>query len=541
MKHIFRTILGKIFLFLVTAGFLTITVVSIVGTYMMLDCDIYRYTLEKKLDNYAEKAYFLRLYHLDTEAIDTAVTLTKIAYRIRYVIIPTGLLCGMISVICFVILMRVAGRRRGRDDLVVGPFYRIPLEIVAIFFIVPNYWFYRVVNKTVSDVVILLGLAAIFLAVCSFLIFSYMAAVRIKGHTLLKNTLLYRNIWLSNPVLKSIISFPEELISYFPKIWRKFAVILAVVIFEFILAFVSFSWKIQIWVILHVICLILGCKMVIGFYKLKKAGEELVNGNSDYKVDLNNMLPEFKTCGENLNHISEGISIAVDEKTRSERMKTELITNVSHDIKTPLTSIINYADLIVKESSDNENIVQYAEVLARQSNKLKRLIEDLVEASKAATGNLSVSMIKCKANVFLTQTAGEYEDRLARSNLSLILKGTDIQAEIMADGRRMLRVFDNLMNNICKYAMSETRVYLILEEQEDWVCFTFKNISRTELDLKPEELMERFVRGDKSRHTDGNGLGLAIAKSLTELQNGTLTLDIDGDLFKVILKFPSMN
>ena len=219
-------------------------------------------------------------------------------------------------------------------------------------------------------------------------------------------------------------------------------------------------------------------------------------------------------------------------------MKTELITNVSHDIKTPLTSIINYASLIGEEDTENQKIKEYSEVLVRQSERLKRLIEDLVEVSKASTGNLEVNLSPCDANVFLTQASGEYAEKLENSRLTLITKQPDEEIRIMADGRRMWRIFDNLMNNICKYAQPETRVYLSIENNDDQAVITFKNTSKEQLDISEEELMERFTRGDHSRNTEGNGLGLSIAKSLAELQNGSLKLEIDGDLFKAILSFP---
>lgn len=177
-------------------------------------------------------------------------------------------------------------------------------------------------------------------------------------------------------------------------------------------------------------------------------------------------------------------------------------------------------------------------MLHRQSERLKRLIDDLVEASKASTGNLEVLLAPCEVGVLLTQTAGEYEQRLNMQNLQLVTKQPDRPVKILADGRRLWRVFDNLMNNICKYAQSGTRVYLTLEETADMAVISFKNTSREPLDLTEEELMERFVRGDHARNSEGSGLGLSIAKSLTELQNGSLELTVDGDLFKVLLRFP---
>ena len=224
---------------------------------------------------------------------------------------------------------------------------------------------------------------------------------------------------------------------------------------------------------------------------------------------------------------------------RSERMKTELITNVSHDIKTPLTSIINYADLISKEDSGDKTR-EYSEVLIRQSERLKRLLEDLIEASKAATGNIEIEPSPCDAAVFITQTAGEYEDKIKKSELVLLTDLPSEEIRIMADGRRMQRIFDNLMNNICKYSMPGTRVYLTLRKDGNEAVFEFKNTSREALNLSEEELMERFTRGDSSRNTEGYGLGLSIAKNLTELQGGKMRILTDGDLFKAVLSFKTI-
>jgi signal transduction histidine kinase len=272
--------------------------------------------------------------------------------------------------------------------------------------------------------------------------------------------------------------------------------------------------------------------------RLQKSGIALASGDLSYRVDTKGLLGDFKKHGENLNDISKGMNLAIEKQMKSERMKTELITNVSHDIKTPLTSIINYADLIGKEKTNNKKITEYAEVLTRQSEKLKRLIEDLVEASKASTGNLEVELAICDAAVFVNQASGEYQNRMKESSLTLLTSVPEEELRIMADSRRMWRIFDNLMNNICKYAQPDTRVYLSLEKEEDKAVFTFRNTSREQLNISEEELMERFTRGDASRNTEGNGLGLSIARSMAQLQNGDLKISIDGDLFKAILSFP---
>lgn len=288
--------------------------------------------------------------------------------------------------------------------------------------------------------------------------------------------------------------------------------------------------------------------------ELQEGSEALAEGNLNYKLDTSHMGLSFKEHGENLNRIGEGISAAVEQRMKSEHLKTELITNVSHDIKTPLTSIINYADLIGKEVEENaatengltaetdsekeQRLSEYAEVLLRQSKKLKKLLDDLLEASKATTGNLEVHPEVCDVSVLLSQAAGEYEQRFSDKKLETIVKQPEETVKVMADGRHLWRVFDNLLNNIYKYAQAGSRVYLNVEHDGQDVRIIFRNMSAFPLEMSPEELEERFTRGDKSRHMEGNGLGLSIAKSLTELQNGDMQIVTDGDLFKVVITLP---
>ena len=282
---------------------------------------------------------------------------------------------------------------------------------------------------------------------------------------------------------------------------------------------------------------ILALRTADSITRLRTSGQELAGGNLGYQIPLEGMNGELLRFAQDMNAISHVVADAVEDRMKSEHLKTELITNVSHDIKTPLTSIINYADLIGRNPLDSEKTEEYARVLYRQSTRLKKLIEDLMEVSKAATGNLEVHLERCQAGVLLSQAMGEYEQRLQEKEIDLIVRQGQEPVWIMADTRMLWRIFDNLMTNICKYAQSGTRVYLLLETQEDQAVLTFKNISSLPLDVDAAELMERFVRGDRSRHTEGNGLGLAIARSLTELQGGTMQLITDGDLFKVILSF----
>ena len=236
--------------------------------------------------------------------------------------------------------------------------------------------------------------------------------------------------------------------------------------------------------------------------------------------------------------ISRGLKAAVTEQVKAERLKTDLITNVSHDLKTPLTSIISYVDLLKRENIENPRVQEYITVLEQKSSRLKNLTEDLVEASKASSGNITLDLIPIHYTEILQQSLGEFEDKLAARSLQVLTTLPQEDVLILADGRQLFRVLENLLNNCCKYALLGSRVYIELQKDEELATFTMKNISEAPLNVSPEELTERFVRGDVSRSTEGSGLGLSIAKSLTKLMNGKMKIEIDGDLYKVSLSFP---
>ncbi len=274
-------------------------------------------------------------------------------------------------------------------------------------------------------------------------------------------------------------------------------------------------------------------------WKAIRAGTaEIVGGSPETKIDTTGMYRDLREHAEQLNDLGAAVSTAVDQRMQSERFKAELITNVSHDLKTPLTSIINYVDLLKKEPLDNPKAQAYLEVLDRKSQRLKKLTEDLVEASKASTGSLPVSLERLGIVQFVGQALGEYEERFQAHNLTAVPTLPQDELFIWADGRHLWRVIDNLFSNCCKYALEGTRIYLDVTRWEGMVTLSVKNISRQQLNIPPERLMERFVRGEESRTTEGSGLGLSIARSLTELQGGTFRLDIDGDLFKAAVSFP---
>ena len=275
--------------------------------------------------------------------------------------------------------------------------------------------------------------------------------------------------------------------------------------------------------------------------KINRVCERISDGQVDSKVDTKYMTPNHKAQAQTVNRIGSGLSAALSERIKSERLKTELITNVSHDLKTPLTSIVNYADLLSREQSaenpDSEKISEYVSVISRQSARLKKLTEDLVEASKASTGNVEVNAEVLDVSELLSQSVGEFADRFAAAGLTPVETKPGAPVHIFADGRHVWRIFENLLVNACKYSLSGTRVYVDLVERDSSVTVVIKNISAQPLNISSEELTERFVRGDSSRHTEGSGLGLSIAKSLAELQGGSLEIGIDGDCFKAIVTF----
>lgn len=272
---------------------------------------------------------------------------------------------------------------------------------------------------------------------------------------------------------------------------------------------------------------------------LNDASIQVAEGNFDISLDED--MGILGPIAKNLNNIREGFGLAVDKEIKSQRMKSELISNVSHDLKTPLTSIITYVDLLKCEDVAPETQKEYIAILDRKSQRLKVLIEDLFEASKATSGNIDLDLEKVDAIALFRQTLGELEEKIGNSTLQLKINAPENKIICLLDGRRTYRIFENIMSNILKYAMENSRVYIDIVENEKEVSFTFKNISAYEMNFDASEIMDRFTRGDKARNTEGSGLGLSIAKSFIELQNGELEIIVDGDLFKLIVTFPKVD
>ena len=463
-------------------------------------------------------------------------------YNFRYELIVACILAAILLICCFVFLICAAGHKKEKDELCGSFLTKIPLD-----FFFTGWFILGAISIAMSDafwdVGMVLFLLLFSLPICLILLTSFLAdfKLRVKQGKWWQNSIIYFCCNFCIKVCKKFWKFNKEVFLSLPLIWKTVMIVLGIWVVELFLFLACYDEE-EIYLILLFIekALLLPAVLYIALLlrKLQKSGEELAMGNLSYQTDTSKMFWDFKAHGDNLNNIALGMSKAVEERLKSERLKTELITNVSHDIKTPLTSIINYSDLISKEPCENEKIREYSEALHRQSERLKKLINDLMDASKVSTGNVEVLLAPCEADIFLTQAVGEYEEKLKAHELTLVTKIPQESLKIMVDGRHMWRIFDNLMNNVFKYAQGGTRVYLTLEKIEGKAVFSLKNISHYPLDISSDELMERFVRGDKSRHTEGSGLGLSIAKSLTQLQGGEFELTVDGDFFKVVLSFP---
>ena len=449
----------------------------------------------------------------------------------RYLLIALAILLLAVCLFLFIFLLCSMGHKDGVDGIYQCWLNKIPLDLfLALLALLLLAW-----ATFLSDIwyidfwyYILLAFGAAALALTLVL----SVAGRAKAPGFFRNTVIYKLFLLIFRTLGRI-----------PMVWGTMLIwvcwCFVDLYFTFSNSYYYDSLLPAFWVISRAVLTIVILYLASSLRLLQKEGQAIADGQTDYKgKPIPRWLPALKKHEENLQSIQLGIQKAVDEQTRAERMKTELITNVSHDIKTPLTSIVNYVDLLEKEDIQPEKAKEYVDVLNRQAARLKKLTEDLVEASKASSGSLPVHLAPTDVNVLLSQLAGDYLEKLEAAQLEPIFRPAPSQPVIQADGQLLSRVLGNLFSNICKYAMPGTRVYFESAADEKTVSITFKNISKYELNIPAEELMARFVRGDRSRHTEGSGLGLSIAQSLTELQGGAFRIEIDGDLFKAVVTFP---
>lgn len=486
--------------------------------------------------------YYVSIYVLDekkeTDQFSICEKLLHMAYSMRFGVYAILFVSAIVFFVLVSFLFASAGHRKADEPITRGICEHIPFDLFTLFFI-PVAYLNDVILIFCGEITQLLLLFVV--PVLAFLDYALVSlwlkslSVRIKTRTLLKEMLIYRVLYaVFNPIFdgfkmeKGLIR--TLIISLIPCLILLY--LLLAIVSQYLLETLIFIWAVCTAVFVSV--------SLIHAAKLKKlcaATERIALGDFSYIVDTKLLYGEMNELGKNINRINQGLQIAVTDKMKSERFKTELITNVSHDLKTPLTSIINYVELLSKLELDDKAAQEYIEILSRQSARLKKLIDDLLEASKASTGNIKMEFSRCDIGVLLSQTVGEFSERLEKAELIPIVSLPQQPVFAMVDGRRLYRVFENLMSNICKYSQPNTRVYLDVTSKENSVIIRFRNISKDMLAVSGEELTERFVRGDSSRNTEGSGLGLSIAKSLTELQNGKISIRVDGDLFDVTITF----
>lgn len=442
-------------------------------------------------------------------------------------------LFAALTLLCFCFLMTSCGHWQGRDGIHLTWLDKIPADVwllvlLCLFCMGWNAFYYE--WGRIFFCAALTPLLLLFLCVFS---------AQCKAGTVLRGTLIARFIRLVWRIMKATGRGLYRIAKGLPLMWKTALVTLALVFIEFILFIQDYyGTRAAPFLLLKLLELLAILYIALSLRTLQKGGEAMADGDFSQNIDTRLLIGDFKRYGQRMNDLRSGIEQAVQEQTKAERMKTELITNVSHDIKTPLTSIVNYVDLLQKEDVQSETAREYIAVLDRQSRRLKKLTEDLVEASKASSGALPVDLQPTDVSVLFDQIVGEYQDRLADCRLTLVARPPEQAVSVYADGKLLSRVMDNLVSNICKYALEDTRVYAVAACDEEHVTISFKNVSRAELNISPDELMERFVRGDASRHTEGSGLGLSIAGSLVQLMGGTFHLSIAGDLFRADITLP---
>lgn len=451
--------------------------------------------------------------------------------------------CALAELLFLVFLARAAGHRVGREETVAGWQEKIPFDLYAAVVLGGSAMLVAAAASGTEDtfqgfepIMIAVVLACCAAAYALFLAFWMTLCARVKLGRWWENTVCCWLLRLCRRILRwcwrvlcrawgALAGFVRGI----PLVWRTAVGCCVIGVLLFAL---ESNHADGLLLALLAVLSVAACLLSMQLRRLQKGGEALAAGDLTSQVDTSHMYFDLKHHGENLNAISRGMSIAVEQKLKSERLKTELITNVSHDIKTPLTSIVNYVDLLQREHTPEQER-EYLAVLDRQAHKLKKLTVDLVEMSKASTGNIPCHIARRSVRELIDQTVGEYAEKLSAARLEPVVTLPDEELYCLCDGALMWRVLDNLLSNACKYACAGTRLYIAARREGETVAFSFKNISRDALNIDPDELLERFVRGDSSRTTEGSGLGLNIAKSLVELQKGTFSIAIDGDLFKV--------
>ena len=469
--------------------------------------------------------------------------IVNLADHMKYSVYVILALSLTVFVASFVYLVSAAGHKKDQKQVQGGFLCKVPADLLTVIFLAAEsslaVGISLLGNAGSPDNYVFYVAAMLFLLLCGgWLALGYLLdfAVRIKLGKWWRNTLIYK-------VLRSIYRGWNKVGENKSILWKGLAIFLGVNFLEvliFVVFGVDYSKIMIVWFAEKAVILFAGGEILIQMKRLQEGGKHIAEGDMDYQIDTERMLPALKEHAADLNRINEGVSKAVNEKMKSERFKTELITNVSHDIKTPLTSIVNYVDLLKRENLENENARNYIRVLDEKSQRLKQLTEDLVEASKISSGNIQLDMQTIDLVELLYQTGGEFNERFEARGLTIVTKLPHNSVMIRADGRQLYRAIENLYTNAAKYALENTRVYVDLEVEENNAVFRIKNISKNPLPEQGaarKDLTERFVRGEESRTTEGSGLGLSIAKNLTQLMGGEFAILVDGDLFAASITF----
>ena len=490
-----------------------------------------------RLYTLSDGSIYALTYTADLLQVETAPTYSYLL--LSWLTEHTGLtiflsaLFALLALFCFCFSMASAGHWAGHEGIHLTWLDKIPADVwllvlLCTFFIGWEAFYYE--WGRVFFCAALVPLVLLFL--CAF-------AAQCKAGTVLRGALIGRIARFLWRIVRAVFRALLHTLVRLPLVWKTALVGLVIAGAEFLL-YINDFYRVRygVFLVMKLIELLAVLYIAVSLRTLQKGGEKLARGDFSSPIDTRYLLWDFKRYGQELNDVQGGLEQAVQEQMKAEHLKTELITNVSHDIKTPLTSIVNYVDLLKKEDIPSPNAQEYIAVLDRQSHRLKKLTEDLVEASKASSGALNVELQPTDVNVLLSQIEGEYQERLAACHLTLVTQPPAPGTMIQADSRLLSRVMDNLVSNVCKYAMENTRVYVTAAVRDGQAVISFKNVSRDELNISPDELMERFVRGDASRHSEGSGLGLSIARSLVQLQGGTFALSIDADLFRADIVFP---
>lgn len=463
------------------------------------------------------------------------------------------------ALLCFVYLLIVCGRNSDRELRMFGidkMFIELNLGFIAItaaaaFLIFGIGFFYYVDGGGTEERIFSNNSAFTLIFAVSFAVTLMSAAFGALLMSIVRNlkNKTFASRSLTARIIKFIIKYVKKATEYFKEMLRAVgklctksagaALIAGLLIYTFALVFSTLLENPVLVIIVAFAGIALSAKSVMNILKIKDGIFEIQKGNIDYKITGVEKGVTGAVAAA-VNNIGEGLASSVNERLKAERMKVELITNVSHDLKTPLTSIISYTDLLLQTDLSPSEANDYVAIIKQKGERLKNLTSDLFDISKVQSGNEHIELEKLDLSLLIRQTLGELDKLTAESGLEFVLKLAD-DAFVLADGKKMSRVFENLVSNILKYSMPNTRVYISAERSGDGIRAELKNISAYPLDFDPEEITGRFVRGDTSRSTEGNGLGLAIAKSYTEACGGQFEIKTDGDLFKAVIKFPDIN